>query len=138
MDITDRMVEENYQKMKPEYKKLNLRLLEKIPEITEIFNAYVADAIFDGIETDGYAVFDGVVSPFTYKNINNKELVNRIFAFVEDMLSQEGSMEENVANVSFWENLVYSYDPREFFDFVKEGTKNYESMQYYVKEKLRQ
>jgi len=126
--------EEKMEKEKPKYKKLNQHVLERFPEMQESFDRR---NFFDGIETGSTIIFDGLVSPFTYENLHDKRLVQRIFDFVEELLvKDEHEYAHCSIDVSFFENLVYTYDPRLFFEFVPEGTKSYELMIAHIKQKL--
>jgi len=135
-DSIDEKILEAYERSKPSYKRLNTFLLERFPQLKGVFEEHASWQ--DGIETGSCIIFDDIVSPFTYRNLHDKKLVQEIFDFMEELLvrSDEFHAGWSAVDICFFENLVYNYDPRVFFEFVKKGTESYKLFHTHVNQKL--
>lgn len=111
---------------------LNRMLLDKVPEISEKFKEETSWQ--DGMDTGSHLVFEDVLSFFVLDHADDKELMTRIFDFIEELLDLDDFYALNVVTVSFIESIVYRCDPRCYFEFMH--PKTMQITQEYLEEKL--
>ena len=88
-------------------KELNLKLIQSIPEVKE---AYIEETLWqDGDDTGSHVVFADVLVPYTKEQIlkNHNEAVERVFAFIEDMLDLNDKYVNEVIALSVIESLMF-------------------------------
>lgn len=89
-------------------KELNLKLLELLPEIKELYKDEVSWQ--EGDETGSHTVFSDVLFPYILDNIDNVEITKKNFDVVEKLLEMHDEYADEVIALSVLENLFYEQD----------------------------
>lgn len=101
-------------------KGLNNLLLEKFPELKDKF---IEETNWqEGIETGSFIVFEDVFMPFLEANVemNNSEMVERIYLFIESLCDIEDEYVQNILYVAILENISSYANPEPFIKPLKE------------------
>lgn len=113
-------------------KELNTLLLKLIPEAKESFDEYTSWQ--EGLDTGCHNVFENVLLPLTLDALENdkEDLVNRIFTFINDMLTSGDEYQEEVAQLSFLEPLKAEHEDEYKYSEVMlpETYKIFETLEY--------
>ena len=113
-------------------KELNTLLLKLIPEVKESFEEYTSWQ--EGLETGCHNVFENVLLPLTLNALENdrEDLIKRIFAFVNEMLTSGDEYQEEVAQLSFLEPLKAEHEDEYRYSEVMlpETFKIFETLEY--------
>lgn len=106
-----------------ESKELNALLLKRFPELKEKFDEETCWQ--DGIETGSFIVFEDVFMPFLESNVelNNTEMVDKIYSFIEELSNINDEYVENILNVAILENIAGYVNPEPFVMPLKEKSK---------------
>ena len=104
-------------------KELNTLLLHTFPELKEEFEEETSWQ--DGIETGSFIVFENVFMPFLELNVelNNTEMIERIYSFIEDLSNIDDKYVENVLYVAILENILSYVNPDPFIKPLKNNSK---------------
>lgn len=104
-------------------KELNFLLLERFPELKDKFDEETSWQ--EGIETGSFIVFEDVFMPFLEANVelNNIEMVDRIYSFVEELSNINDEYVENILYVAILENISGYVNPEPFIKPLKEKSK---------------
>ncbi|MBQ7118732.1 MAG: hypothetical protein IJO09_00810 [Oscillospiraceae bacterium] len=86
-------------------KELNLKLIEFLPEIKELYEEEVSWQ--EGDETGSHIVFSDVFVPYILKNFDNAEITKKNFKVIEDILNLHDEYADEVIALSVLENLFY-------------------------------
>ena len=86
-------------------KELNLKLIEFLPEIKELYEEEVSWQ--EGDETGSHIVFSDVFVPYILKNFDNAEIAKKNFKVIEDILNLHDEYADEVIALSVLENLFY-------------------------------
>lgn len=100
-------------------KELNQLLLDAFPELKEKFEEETSWQ--DGIDTGSFIVFEDVFMPFLEANVemNNIDMIERIYSFIEKLCEIEDSYVENVLYVAILENISDYVNPEPFEKYLK-------------------
>lgn len=102
-----------------EPKELNQLLLSEFPELQEKFNEETSWQ--DGMDTGSFIVFEDVFMPFleTYVEMNNTDMIERLYSFIEKLCDIKDPYVENVLYVAILENISDYVNPEPFEKFLK-------------------
>lgn len=100
-------------------KELNTLLLEKFPELQKKFDEETSWQ--EGIETGSFIIFEDVFMPFLESSVelNNKEMVERIYSFIEKLSEIDDEYVKNILYVAILENISSYDNPEPFFKPLK-------------------
>lgn len=95
---------------------LNQKLIKEIPEIKSKFDIFVNEF---GLDEGSHIVFEDVLVPFSIEQLekNDYVVINKVFAFIENLLLINDEYAEEVCELSFLEPLKDNYDS--IYDFSK-------------------
>ena len=87
---------------------LNLKLLEYLPEIENLYNEEVSWQ--DGNDTGSHIVFEDVLVPYIKKcaQENNASQLRKCFAVIERIFSFDDEYAEEVIELSVLESILFS------------------------------
>ncbi len=102
-----------------EPKELNQLLLSEFPELQEKFDEETSWQ--DGINTGSFIVFEDVFMPFLETNVelNNVEMIERLYSFIEKLCDIKDPYAENVLYVAILENISDYVNPKPFEKYLK-------------------
>ncbi len=105
-------------------KELNLKLIEAIPEICDIY--YEETSWQDGDETGSHVIYADVFVPFLKEQliIKNEPLLFKAFDYIENLLELDDEYANEVIALSVLESLIFDEDVDNslFMQFVKTKT----------------
>ncbi len=105
-------------------KELNLKLLEKIPKIKELYEAEVSWQ--EGNETGSHIVFEDVLVPFIKEQLKNgnEVMLREVFVFIEELLIQKDEYASEVVEFSVIESLTFDEEikSREYMKYLGANT----------------
>ena len=89
-------------------KELNLKLIEKFPELKLKYEDEVNWQ--EGDDTGSHVIYGDVFVPFIKEMLNkkNNEKLNEIFDFIEALLNMNDDYIEDVLSVSVIESIIYN------------------------------
>ena len=96
-------------------KELNLKLIEFLPEIKEMYEAEVSWQ--EGDETGSHIVFSDVFVPYVLDNLSNDVITKKNFKVIETILELHDDYADEVITLSVLENLFYE---QSYIDKIKE------------------
>ena len=103
---------------------LNLKLIESLPEIRNIYNEEISWQ--DGDETGSHVVYADVLVPFIKEQMaaRNESMIIKIFDFIENLLESNDEYANEVVALSVLESLIFDEDVSNssFMQFAKEKT----------------
>ena len=104
-------------------KELNQLLINSFPELEAKFHEEVDWQ--DGYETGSFVVFEDVFMPFLEANVemNNEELIERIYSFIEALCDIDDEYVQNVLYVAILENIADYENSEPFAKYLKENSK---------------
>lgn len=86
-------------------KELNLKLLNLLPDITQLYFDEVSWQ--EGDETGSHTVFSDVVLPYILDNIEDDGRMKNVFSAVESLFGLNDDYADEVLTLSVLENLYY-------------------------------
>ena len=89
-------------------KELNLKLIEFLPEIKELYEDEVSWQ--EGDETGSHTVFSDVLFPYIMNNLDDNEISKKNFEVIEKILRIHDDYADEVVTLSVLENLFYEQD----------------------------
>jgi hypothetical protein len=103
-------------------KELNEDLLLNFPELRERFEDVTSWQ--EGIETGSFVVFEDVFMPFIKESIknNSKDIINRIFEYIEKLFLNKDEYVQNVLYVAVLENIASFEDKQKYIKYFKNNT----------------
>lgn len=103
---------------------LNLKLLESVPEIRDVY--FEESSWQDGDETGSHVVYADVFVPFIKKQIlgKNKSMLIRVFDYIEELLELNDEYADEVVTFSVLESLLFDEEIDNAY-FIKFAKKNF-------------
>ena len=103
-------------------KELNENLLLNFPELKGKFEDETSWQ--EGIETGSFVVFEDVFMPFVKDTIKNniKDIINRIFDYIEKLSLSNDEYVQNVLCVAILENVASFEDKQIYIKYFKNNT----------------
>ena len=103
-------------------KELNENLLLNFPELKEKFEDETSWQ--EGIDTGSFVVFEDVFMPFVKDSIknNSKDIINKIFDYVEKLSLNNDEYVQNVLYVAILENIASFDDKQIYIKYFKNNT----------------
>ena len=94
-------------------KELNLKLIELLPEIKELYEDEISWQ--EGDNTGSHTIFADVFFPYILDCLNSKELTKKNFDVIESILELHDEYADEVIVVSVLENLFYEKEALDKF-----------------------
>ena len=102
-------------------KELNENLLLNFPELKEKFEDETSWQ--EGFDTGSFVVFEDVFMPFVKDSKkNNKDIINRIFDYIEKLSLNNDEYAQNVLYVAILENIASFEDEQKYTKYFKNNT----------------
>lgn len=103
-------------------KELNLKLIELVPEIKELYEDEISWQ--EGDDTGSHTVFADVFFPYILSGLDNKKVTQKNFKAIEKILELHDDYADEVIILSILENLFYQQDDIDKFkDFLGDLSK---------------
>lgn len=104
-----------------ERNKFNEKVIECFSEIKDQYFKAINDE-WDGEEMGSTILLEDYLIPYLYKNIDNKNLMNKLSNFLEDIICLNDEYCNEVLYSSFFEKIHYDNLISKFIDSFKEKT----------------